>query len=265
MKLLLPHGIFIDKKDALYVVEQAKHQVRKFEKGSNASSDGVIVAGGNGRGNGSNQLNSPYDVFVDLSGTVFVTDNGNSRLQQWLPNSTQGTTLVGSDDLFDMYYSVYGDKHGDVYYNVNMDIRKSSSGTLVGNIGWGSPVGLSVDPCDNVYVVDSHSGTISKLANGNVTQQILISGLNYPFDVTLDSFGNLYFVELYGHRLQRLSVRDGQLDVLIGDRNSTYGSDAEHLTTPRSVAFDSEWNLFVSEFNIMRVQKFMFEGGDLFC
>jgi hypothetical protein len=263
--LLLPHGLFIDKNDALYVVDQGAHRVRKFEKGSNASSGGVIVAGGNSRGNGSNQLNSPWDIFVDPSGTLFVTDKQNSRVQQWSANSTEGTTLIGNDNLHNMYYSVSGNKHGDVYYNVNMDIMKYPSETLVGNSGWGSPVGLFTDPCDNVYVVDSYSGTISKFANGNTTEQILISGLNYPFDVTLDLFGNLYFVEDLGHRLQRLSVRDGQLEVLIGDRSNTHGFDPEHLARPRSVAFDSEWNLFVSDYNNMRVQKFMFEGGDLYC
>ena len=35
---------------------------------------GITVAGGNGNGSAANQLNDPYDVFVDAAGNVYIAE-----------------------------------------------------------------------------------------------------------------------------------------------------------------------------------------------
>ncbi|CAF4437919.1 unnamed protein product, partial [Rotaria magnacalcarata] len=50
--------------------------------------NGVTVAGGNGRGDATNQLNSPYDLFVADDQTVVITDFGNNRIIQWKNGDT---------------------------------------------------------------------------------------------------------------------------------------------------------------------------------
>lgn len=68
-------------------METGNHRVVKWSPGSNQA---VVVAGGNGAGSGPHQLRNPYDVFVNSSGVIYVSDNGNARVQRWDPGATQG-------------------------------------------------------------------------------------------------------------------------------------------------------------------------------
>ncbi|CAF4439831.1 unnamed protein product, partial [Rotaria magnacalcarata] len=56
--------------------------------------EGPIVAGGNGQGNGTHQLQEPHAVLVDYMGTVYVADIFNSRIVRWLPNSQSGVIII---------------------------------------------------------------------------------------------------------------------------------------------------------------------------
>ncbi|CAF4961169.1 unnamed protein product, partial [Rotaria socialis] len=52
----------MDKQRYLYVSDVGKHEVRRYQLGEK---NGTLVAGGNGEGNGLNQLNTPGYLFVD--------------------------------------------------------------------------------------------------------------------------------------------------------------------------------------------------------
>jgi gliding motility-associated-like protein len=54
----------------------------------------VIVAGGNGYGSGPSQLDESFNVFVDNSGNVDVSDWSNQRVQKWAPGATEGITVA---------------------------------------------------------------------------------------------------------------------------------------------------------------------------
>ncbi len=45
-------------------------------------------------GDTSTYLNSPYDVFVYNSSTIYVLDSGNYRVQRFVSNSMVGTTML---------------------------------------------------------------------------------------------------------------------------------------------------------------------------
>ncbi|CAF5136060.1 unnamed protein product, partial [Rotaria sp. Silwood1] len=56
---------------------------------------GIIVAGGQGQGNGLTQLSYPEGVVVDQLGTVYVTDQWNNRIMRWPNGAKQGSIIVG--------------------------------------------------------------------------------------------------------------------------------------------------------------------------
>ncbi|CAF5089184.1 unnamed protein product, partial [Rotaria sp. Silwood1] len=58
---------------------------------------GIVVAGGQGKGNGLTQLSYPEGVVVDQLGTVYVADAGNKRIMRWPNGSTQGSVIVGEN------------------------------------------------------------------------------------------------------------------------------------------------------------------------
>ncbi|CAF5170260.1 unnamed protein product, partial [Rotaria sp. Silwood1] len=58
---------------------------------------GIVVAGGQGKGNGLTQLSSPRGVVVDQLGTVYVADRWNDRIMRWPKGATQGSVIVGGN------------------------------------------------------------------------------------------------------------------------------------------------------------------------
>ncbi|CAF4360507.1 unnamed protein product, partial [Adineta steineri] len=60
------------------------------------SMNGTTVAGGNGQGSASNQLDTPYGVYVlNKTGALYIADYNNHRVQQWNLGATYGKTLAG--------------------------------------------------------------------------------------------------------------------------------------------------------------------------
>ncbi|CAF4380503.1 unnamed protein product [Rotaria sp. Silwood2] len=85
---------------------------------------GIVVAGGQGEGNGLRQLYYPRGVVVDQLGTVYVADAGNARIMRWPKGATQGSVIVGGN----------------------------GSGGQSNQLNW--PIGLSFDRHGNLYVVE---------------------------------------------------------------------------------------------------------------
>ncbi|CAF5065886.1 unnamed protein product, partial [Rotaria sp. Silwood1] len=86
------YGLFMDDQRYLYVSDNEKHEVRRYQIGDK---NGIIVAGGNGEGAGLNQLNWPTYIFVDQQQTVYVSDNKNHRVMKWNKGAKEGIVVAG--------------------------------------------------------------------------------------------------------------------------------------------------------------------------
>jgi hypothetical protein len=83
-----------DKKGNIYVVETQKHRILRV------SADGksfVVVAGGNGPGANSKQLNNPQDIYIDDVENIYVVDTGNNRVQKFEKGNLDGITIAGGN------------------------------------------------------------------------------------------------------------------------------------------------------------------------
>ncbi|CAF4570568.1 unnamed protein product, partial [Rotaria magnacalcarata] len=67
-------------------------QVRRYQLGEKNE---TLVAGGNGRGDGLNQLNVPTYPFVDEQQNVYVSDRRNHRVMKRKKVATEGTVVAG--------------------------------------------------------------------------------------------------------------------------------------------------------------------------
>ena len=94
--------------------------------------EGIVVAGGQGKGNALTQLYWSRGVFVDALGTVYVADSLNDRVMRWFNGATQGNVIVG------------GNREGQQANQLNR------------------PWGLSFDRHSNVYVVDRGNHRVQK-------------------------------------------------------------------------------------------------------
>ncbi|CAF4882148.1 unnamed protein product, partial [Rotaria socialis] len=62
--------MFVTDSHNIYISEQSNHRVMKWLNGNTTA--GVLVAGGNGAGSTADKLNSPWGVYVNVNGTIFV-------------------------------------------------------------------------------------------------------------------------------------------------------------------------------------------------
>ena len=115
-------GLTIDHQRYLYVSDTDKHKVRRYTIGDK---NGMVVAGGNGKGNQLNQLNCLTYLFVDEEQAVYVSDSNNHRLMKWNKGANQGIVVAG------------GQGHGSALRQLY------------------HPAGLVVDTSSTIYVVDA--------------------------------------------------------------------------------------------------------------
>ncbi|CAF1228183.1 unnamed protein product [Adineta steineri] len=95
-QLNAPFGLYFDEVNSyLYVSDSNNHRIQRYHVG--VSLNGTTVAGGNGHGAGSNQLNTPYGLCIStINNYIYIIDSGNNRVQRWSFGATYGVTIVGN-------------------------------------------------------------------------------------------------------------------------------------------------------------------------
>ncbi|CAF2106615.1 unnamed protein product, partial [Rotaria magnacalcarata] len=82
----------MDEQRYLYVSDYVKDEVRRYKFGENI---GTLVAGGNGKGDGLNQLSGPTYLFVDRQQNIYVSDNNKHRVMKWNKCAKEGIMVAG--------------------------------------------------------------------------------------------------------------------------------------------------------------------------
>jgi DNA-binding beta-propeller fold protein YncE len=233
----------------------------------------LLTWGSLGTGNG--QFHYTRGVAVDRSGNVYVTDQGNSRVEKFTSTGIYITQLSGSSPNQLSYPSgVAVDASGNVYVTDtgNNRVEKfTSTGTFITN--WGSsgsgnsefaspgPYGVAVDNSGNVYVVDRGNNRIEKFSStGTFTTTWGHSGnqngnFTNPYGVAVDSSGNVYVTDTGNNRVEKFTST-GAFILAWGSTGSGNGE----FDVPVYVASDPYGNVYVADYSNGRVQKFTGTG-----
>ena len=179
-------GLTMDENGSLYIVDNGKHEVRRYRRGE---SQGTVVAGGNGDGNRLDQLSYPRYVFVDRDHSVYVSEYGNHRVMKWMEGAKEGIVVAGGQDE--------GNSLRQLTY----------------------PEGVVVDQLGTVYVADYVNARIMGWMKGGREGNIIVGGkgegeksnqLNGPVGLSFDRHGNLYVVENGNDRVQKFNIDGGE-------------------------------------------------------
>ncbi|CAF3572220.1 unnamed protein product, partial [Rotaria socialis] len=143
-------------------------------------------AGGNGKGDGFNQLNGPTYLFVDRQQAVYVADYSNHRVMKWVEGAKEGIVVAG------------GQGEGNALTQLSR------------------PNGIFVDTLGTLYVADSSNHRVMRWTQGDKKQGTVIVGGNGqgaganqfkgPVGLSFDRHGNLYVVGWGNARVQRFSI-----------------------------------------------------------
>lgn len=238
-----------------------------------APSFGVTVAGGNGVGYASSQLNFPLGTYVDAIGNVYVADNTNNRIQKWAPGATSGVTVAGSSSTLWQPEGVFVDAAGYIYVADagNNRVQRFPPGstaltpgvTVAGGNGNGFaanqlnlPRTVFVDGSGNLYVVDQYNERVQKFPPGSTsaTPGITVAGnLGNPLAVYVDAAGNVYIAES-GYDQVTKWAPGATTGVIVAGGNGR-GAAANQFNGPDGIYVDAGGNIYVSDELNNRVQK----------
>jgi sugar lactone lactonase YvrE len=231
-----PTAVALDPFGNLYVADSGNNLIREI------SAAGLVttLAGTGGQGflDGSTSVatfNYPEGLAVDVSGNVYVADNGNNLIRKVTPDGSVMTvagkvdstgSINGADtaSTFNEPTGVVLDAGGNVYiadFGNNMIRKISAAGGVTTFAGTGiagfnngagasatfnGPTGIAIDASGNLYIADygnnalrgiSTAGVVTTLGAGTGGSFKKYSFV-HPYGICLDSNGNIY-VAVYGN------------------------------------------------------------------
>ncbi|CAF3499572.1 unnamed protein product, partial [Rotaria socialis] len=240
---------------------------------------GKVVAGGNEKGGGPNQLEYPTDVLSEKeTNSLIICDEGNRRVVRWSRRNgtTQGEILIDNircwglamDDQRYLYVSDIEKDEVRRYRvgNKNNTLVAGGNGKGHGLSQLSEPRYLFVDREQNVYVSDYNNHRVMKWTK-DATQGIIIAGgdgegtdktqLYHPNGIFVDILGTLYVADTENHRVMRWAQGAKQGKLAVGGSSS--GNEPNQLNEPTGLSLDLVGNLYVVDCKNQRVQQFALE------
>jgi len=291
-----PWGVAVDSSGNLYFSTQYTNQHRVFEVNSTGT---LTVLAGNGfpgySGDGGPateaQLYNPDGIAVDHAGNVFIADQSNCAIREVNAGTGIITTVAGvpvngcgyngdsqaaTSAYLSQPFGVAIDKNGNLFIadEGNQRVRMVSCATVTSTGGACSP--NTGQTTGDIYTV---AGTGTPVFNGN-GKPATSSNLYNPYDVTVDSAGNLYIADFSDQLIRRVACgtgisgcqaptgeTSGYMYTLAGTGESVgstgtcgYNNDnitatSAELCNPSQVSVDNSGNLFIADSSNFRIRE----------
>ena len=274
--LNVPGGAFVDSLGNLFIADTENSVIREVV----AATGMIQTVAGNGTtcavstnpcGDGgpatSAQLNSPYGVFVDAAGNIFIADTSDSRIREVVAATGVIQTVAGTGAPC-LTFSACGDGGAAASAQLN------------------NPYAVFVDAAGNIYAADTDdsavrvinpgaagvtvagvtiaAGSIATIAGNGTACTDPSSGcgdsgpatsaeLNFPSGLSLDSAGNIYVADTFNNAIRQVNAATGTIQTVAGTLGQRgYAGDngaatSSLLDTPYGVFLDSFGNIFVAD------------------
>jgi RHS repeat-associated protein len=184
----------------------------------------------------------PFDMSVDAAGNLYIADSYNNRIRK-VDTSGIITTVAGNGS------KGFGGDGG--------------AATLA---ALDNPKGVAVDTVGNLYIADSSNNRIRKVDSAGIITTVAGNGnsdfsgdggaaiqaaFDNPFDVAVDTVGNLYIVDYNNQRIRKVDTA-GIITTVAGNGGKGFGGDGDSavdamLRYPTGVAADTIGNLYIAD------------------
>jgi len=254
-------------------------------------------------------LNGPFGFALNPQKDIVIGDYYNNRIRAIDSDTGTIVTLAGNghagysgDDgealnaSIDVPLDIVADSRGNVYMSDwhHHVVRKfdASSGkieTIAGigasaytgegqarNSGLATPLGMSLDNNDNLYIadygnnmirrIDAQSGEISTVAGtghrgfSGDGELAIFAHLNRPYNVFADDDGGLFISDAGNHRVRHVDLASGVITTIAGTGTFGYSRSSElavktEFKGPFSVIKDADNSLYIAEYFGHRIRK----------
>jgi sugar lactone lactonase YvrE len=251
-----PTGVAVDAIGNVYIADYEENVVRKVNTagiistfagtGFGVGTTCTTCYSGDGGQATAARLNQPWGVAVDAVGNVYISDQTNNCIRQVNTNGII-TTFAGNGIAG---YS--GD--GGVATNAEIDY----------------PCGLVCDAKGNLYITNSNHSVIRMISTSGIITTIAGTGVQgysgdggqataaelfEPYDVAVDTIGNIYIADYYNYRIRVVNtvgiistfagngIRSGGL----GNYGDNGPATAAELFAPWGVSVDAIGNVYITD------------------
>src|SRR5262245_6142616 len=141
----------------------------------------------------------------------------------------------------------------------------------------GDTFGVELAGDGSLYICEVHNHRLLKLGGGGKGELSLVAGngtkgysgdgglatkaqLNEPYEVRFDSAGNILLVEMQNHLVRKVDAKSGNISTIAGTGEKGFGGDGgpatkAQLSTPHSIALDSDNNIYIADIANHRIRK----------
>jgi len=196
-----PFGDCIDGDGTLYVVNEPAGLgwVSEFPAGQTKPSK-IIKKG----------INTPAFCAIDSKGNLWVTNIGGPNVTEYAKGSTKPTAVITKGIIYPDGIAI--DQSGNMYVANHVTQTSGSETFGPGNVvvyppgskspnrtitvDAISPVGITVDAADTLYVTNFNESNIQEYRSGQSTPyQAITKGIDHPLAVTVDAKSYLYVTD----------------------------------------------------------------------
>jgi cytochrome c peroxidase len=251
-----PFGFALNPQRDIIIGDYYNNRIRAID-----SDSGIIVTlAGNGHagysGDGGEALNAridvPLDIVADSRGNVYMSDWHHHVVRKYDPGSGKIETIAG------------------------IGARAYTGAGLARDAGLSTPLGMSLDNNDNLYIadygnsmvrrIDSQSGEISTVAGtgdhgfSGDGEQAVFARLDRPYNVYADDDGGLFISDAGNHRVRHVDLASGIITTIAGTGSFGFSPAPElavqtELKGPFSVVKDAGNTLYIAEYFGHRIRK----------
>ena len=275
-------SMVVDAAGNLFFADSTNFRVRKIDTAGIISTvAGSSPAGFAGDGGPATEasLSFVWGISVDQAGNLFLVDYSNRRIRRV---DTRGviTTIAGTgqNGFFGdggsatsaRIYEPQGlaaDGQGNLLIadTRNYRVRQISSTRIISTVagiapgafqpGLSFPAGVAVHSNGDTIVADTRNRRILKITPDG-TVALLVTTLDSPNHVAIDSIGNVFFTA--GDLVRKISTQGVVTTIAGGIRG--YSGDgglatSARLNTPIGIAVDRDGNVFIADYNNKRVRR----------
>jgi sugar lactone lactonase YvrE len=228
--------------------------------------NGTTIAGGNGKGQLSNQLNSPNSISIADDQTMYISDSENYRIVKWEYGAKDDQVVAGGNgkgsriDQFNQLIEVIVDKKNDAFitcdYGNTRVVRwscqnRTNPQIIISKIHCR---GLTMDNNGDLYVSNFGKDEVRRWSEGDKTGTIVAGGnqggnglnqLSWPTSIFVDQDHSVYVLDDDNYRVMKW-VKDATVGIIVAGRQGEE-SGFDQLRNPSAVIVDHLGDIYVSD------------------